>query len=463
MSATEFDLIVIGSGPAGQKAAINAAKLRKRVAIIDRNTMMGGVSVHKGTIPSKSVREAILHLTGFTERTFYGPAYRVKEDISLEDLASRVHAIVNRESEVVRDQLRRNGVSIFGGIARLIDPHTVEVTDGSPNVLLTARFILIACGTRPARIPNMPFDGSRVIDTDQFAGLKRVPRETIVVGGGVVGLGCASFLAALGGKVTLIDQRPALLEFVDDELVEALMYHLRRIGVTFRLGEKVSSVGLRNDTDQVFAQLESGKQVRGDALIYAVGRQANGDEVGLEAAGLKADARGKVTVNEFFQTPVPHIYAAGDVIGFPALASTAMEQGRRASCHMFGVQAAQLSENFPYGIYTIPEISMVGKTEEQLTASKTPYEVGVARYSELAKSMMLGDENGMLKLLFDPKSLGLLGVHAIGERATEIIHIGQAVMSLGGTVEYFRDAVFNYPTLAEAYKVAALDGLNKLT
>lgn len=308
----------------------------------------------------------------------------------------------------------------------------------------------------------MPFDGTRVIDTDQFSGLKRIPRETIVVGGGVVGLEFASFLAALGGKVTVVDQRPALLDFVDREIVEALMYHLRQIGVTFRLGERVNSVGLRSETDQVFAQLESGKQVHGDALVYAVGRQANGDELALEAAGLKADARGKVAVNEYFQTQVPHIYAAGDVIGFPALASTSMEQGRRASCHMFGLPSMQLSNSFPYGIYTIPEISMVGKTEEQLTGGEVPYEVGVARYSELAKSMMLGDDSGMLKLLFDRNTLKLLGVHGIGERATEIIHIGQAVMSLGGTVEYFRDAVFNYPTLAEAYKVAALDGLNKL-
>ncbi len=283
-----------------------------------------------------------------------------------------------------------------------------------------------------------------------------------MVGAGVVGLEFCSFFAALGAKVTLIDQRPTILDFVDREILEALTYHLRRLGTTFRLGEKVISVGTDQEQDRIFAELESGKRVRGDGLLYAVGRQANGDRLNLEAAGLNADARGRVEVNPFFQTKVPHIYAVGDVIGFPALASTSMEQGRLAGCHMFGAPASHVPELFPFAIYTIPEISMVGQTEETLTEAKVPYEVGVAKYAELAKSMMLGDETGMLKVLFDRKTLKLLGVHALGERAAEIIHIGQAVLSFGGTIEYFRDTVFNYPTLAEAYKVAALDGLNKL-
>jgi NAD(P) transhydrogenase len=292
--------------------------------------------------------------------------------------------------------------------------------------------------------------------------MEGLPREIIVVGAGVVGLEYASFLAALGIEVTLIDQRPTLLDFVDREIIEALAYHLRQMGTTFRLGEKVTRVGIDPQRDRVFAELESGKKVQGDALIYAVGRQANGDRINLPAAGLEPDPRGKIKVNEHYQTDVPHIYAAGDIIGFPALASTSMEQGRLASCHMFGAASEHITDLFPYGIYTIPEISMVGQNEEQLTAAKVPYEVGIAKYAELAKSMMLGDETGMLKVLFDRNTLKLLGVHVIGQRATEIIHIGQAVLYYGGKVDYFRDTVFNYPTLAEAYKVAALDGLNKL-
>jgi NAD(P) transhydrogenase len=463
MSAPQqFDLVVIGSGPAGQKAAVCAAKMRKRVAVIERGRMLGGVCVHTGTIPSKTFREAVLHLTGFTQRTFYGRDYRMKDDISIQDLSFRVEAIVTRETEVVRAQLKRNGISIFDGSARFVDPNTVEVVDTEAPLLLRGDNFVIACGTRPARSTDIPFDGVRVIDTDQFPGVSRLPKEAIVVGAGVVGLECCSFYAALGARVTLIDQRPVLLDYVDHEIMEALTFHLRRLGTIFRLGEKVISVGIDQEHDHVYAELESGKRVRGDGLLYAVGRQANGDQLNLEAAGLSPAPRGKVEVNEFFQTKVPHIYAAGDVIGFPALASTSMEQGRLASCHMFGAPAKHVPELLPYGIYTIPEISMVGQTEEKLTAAKIPYEIGMAKYAELAKSMMLGDENGMLKLLFNRNDLKLLGVHAMGERATEIIHIGQAVLAFEGTIEYFRDTVFNYPTLAEAYKVAALDGLNRL-
>lgn len=462
MSDSNFDLVVIGSGPAGQKGAICAAKMRKRVALVDRGRMVGGVCVHTGTIPSKTLRDAILHLTGFRERTLYGRDYSLKDNISIQDLGFRVSAIVERETHVIRAQFKRNEVTVLDGIARFLDPHTLEVDGDNGKTVVRADHILIACGTRPARSPQIPFDGKRIIDTDEFSQLPRLPREAIVVGAGVVGLEFCSFLAALGVKVTIIDQRPTILDFVDHEIVEALSYLLRRTGATFRFGEMVTSVGIEDEKGRVFAELESGKRVHGDGLLYAVGRQANGDKLNAEAAGLKVDSRGKVEVNFFYQTAVPHIYAAGDVIGFPALASTSMEQGRLASCHMFGAPAICLPELVPYGIYTIPEISTVGQSEEKLTAAKIPYEVGIAKYAELAKSMMLGDENGMLKLLFDPKTLKLLGVHAIGERATEIIHIGQAVMSFGGTLEYFRDAVFNYPTLAEAYKVAALAGLNKL-
>jgi NAD(P) transhydrogenase len=462
MNDNHYDLVVIGSGPAGQKGAICAAKLRKRVAVIDRRMMIGGVCVHTGTIPSKSVREAIFQLTGLAVRTFYGNSYRGNGDFSIPDLAFRVNSIISRETEVIRAQLRRNGVAIYQGTAQFADPHTVEVHGESEKTTVHGDNILIACGTRPARSSDIPFDGKRILDTDEFTFATSLPREVIVVGAGVVGLEYASFMAAIGVEVTLIDQRSMILDFVDREIVEALAYHLRQMGTTFRLGEKVTRVGIDEQRDRVFAELESGKKVQADMLLYAVGRQANGDQLVLEAAGLATDARGKIKVNASYQTDVPHVYAAGDVIGFPALASTSMEQGRLASCKMFGAPSEHMPELFPYGIYTIPEISMVGQTEEKLTANKVPYEVGISKYVELAKSMMLGDETGMLKMLFDRNTRKLLGVHIIGQRATEIVHIGQAVLAHGGSIEYFRDTVFNYPTLAEAYKVAALDGLNKL-
>jgi len=358
--------------------------------------------------------------------------------------------------------LRRNYVTTLEGSARFLDPQTIEVVREEGSLVVRATNVLIACGTRPAHDDHIPIDGKRIFDSDQVHELEEVPRDLIVVGAGVIGIEYASMFAALGVKVTLLDQRPQLLEFADREIIESLCYQLRQLGTVFRLGEKVVSVGIDAERDRVFAKLESGKVVHGQGLLYAVGRQANSDQLNLAAAGITADGRGKLVVNNFFQTAVPHIYAAGDVIGFPALASTSMEQGRLASSHMFG-HSSEMSPNLiPYGIYTIPEISMVGQTEEQLTKDKVPYEIGLARYAELAKGQMLGDEEGLLKLLFDPSSLRLLGVHVIGERAAEIVHIGQAVLSMGGAITYFRDTVFNYPTLAEAYKVAALDGLNKL-
>jgi NAD(P) transhydrogenase len=309
---------------------------------------------------------------------------------------------------------------------------------------------------------EIPIDGKRIFDSDQVHTLEEVPRDLVVVGAGIIGLEYASMFAALGVKVTLLDQRPILLDFVDREIIESLCFQLRQLGTVFRLGEKVVSVGFDQERDRVFAKLESGKNVHGQGLLYTIGRQANSDLMNIEAAGLQPDGRGKLTVNEHFQTSVPHIYAAGDVIGFPALASTSMEQGRLASCHMFSKPGKMPPNLIPYGIYTIPEISMVGQTEEQLTKARIPYEIGLARYAELAKGQMLGDEQGLLKLVFDPDSLKLYGVHVIGDRAAEIVHIGQVVLTMGASIEYFRDTVFNYPTLAEAYKVAALDGLNKL-
>jgi NAD(P) transhydrogenase len=462
MENNQYDLVVIGSGPAGQKGAICAAKLRKRVAIIDRKRTIGGVCVHTGTIPSKTLREAVLYLSGFRQRSFYGRGYVLKDRISISDLTFRAQAVMAREIEVIKAQLRRNYVMTLEGEASFIDAHTVEIKGDEGSQMVRALNVLIACGTRPAHSVDIPIDGKRIFDSDQVHELEEVPRDLIIVGAGIIGLEYASMFAALGTKVTLLDQRPVLVDFADREIIESLCFQLRQLGTVFRLGEKVVSVGLDQERDRVFAKLESGKTVHGQGLLYTIGRQANSDQLNIAAAGLSPDGRGKLVVNQNFQTAVPHIYAAGDVIGFPALASTSMEQGRLASCHMFGKPSIMSANLIPYGIYTIPEISMVGHTEEQLTLQKIPYEVGLARYAELAKGQMLGDEQGLLKLLFDPDSLKLLGVHVIGDRAAEIVHIGQAVLTMGGTIEYFRDTVFNYPTLAEAYKVAALDGLNKL-
>ena len=461
MDASRYDLVVIGTGPAGQKGAIAAAKLGKRVAVIDRKEMVGGVCLHTGTIPSKTLREAILYLSGFRERTFYGRDYAVSKDITVADLAFRVQKVLAREMEVVRAQLQRNHVDVLVGSARFADPHTLEIASSEGKTRVGADHVLIACGTRPAHSDTVPLDGKRIIDSDQLLKGEALPRDLIVVGAGVIGLEYASMVTALNIKVTVIEARPTILDFVDREMIDALLYFMRQRGAAFRLGEKVVSVGY-DDRSRVVARLESGKEVHGDTLLYTVGRRTNADLLGLDAAGLTADERGRIAVDEFFQTAVPHIYAAGDVIGFPALASTSMEQGRLASRHMFGADGQTRRDPIPYGIYTIPEVSMVGRTEQELTADKVPYEIGLSKFEELAKGQMLGVDAGLLKLLFDRRDRRLLGVHIFGERATEIIHIGQAVLAFGGTIDYFRDAVFNYPTMAEAYKVAGLDGLNRL-
>ncbi len=461
MKNMQYDLLVIGSGPAGQKAAVQAAKLGKSVALIDRKTMIGGVSLHGGTIPSKTLREAILYLSGLRQRVFYGKDYAVKDEISPMDLKSRVQSVETREMQVIQAQLKRNGVDLYYGQAGFVDDHTLKIcSEGREDEILQGAHILIACGTHPRRSPDIPYDGAVIIDSDEILELPFIPEELIVAGAGIIGLEYASMFAALGTEVTLIDKSTRLLEFVDQELVERLLFHLRDLNVILRLGETIQTVG-KDERGRVTVRLDSGKTIRSQAFLYAIGRQTNVDTLNIQAAGLEADKRGRIAVDENFQTAVPHIYAAGDVIGFPALAATSMEQGRTACCHMFDACFGIARYPLPYGIYAIPEISMIGQTEQELTSAKVPYEVGAARFDELAKGGILGLENGYLKILFDPESLKLLGIHIIGESATELIHIGQAVFSLGGTLAYFRDSVFNYPTLAEAYKVAALDGLNK--
>ncbi len=459
------DMVVIGSGPAGQKAAIQAAKLGKSVTLIERNRILGGACTHTGTIPSKALREAVLHLSGIQARGFYGDREgggRGKpNEITIEDLIARGQQVIRTEMEVIREHMTRNEVEIICGEAKFEDPHTVRVTHQHSTEAMEADHIVIATGTVPARPANVPFDKTRVLDSDNLLELSHLPKSMIIVGGGVIGTEYACMMATLGVRVILIEARPSLLDFVDAEISEALQYRMRAMGVTLRLGERVDEIRVQPD-GLVQATLQSGKHLRADTLLYCIGRQGTTDRLGLENVGLVPDNRGRLKVNDNYQTDVPHVYAVGDVVGFPALASTSMEQGRRASCHAYGEPTTSIPELFPLGIYSIPEISLVGKTEAQLTADGVPYEAGVAQYREIARGQLLGDEVGMLKLLIHEETRQILGVHAIGTGATELIHIGQAVMAFKGTVDYFINNVFNYPTLAECYKVAALNGSNKL-
>jgi NAD(P) transhydrogenase len=458
----QYDLVVIGSGPAGQRAAIQGAKSGKRVALIERREMIGGVCINTGTIPSKTMREAVLHLSGYNYQNIYGVSYRVKEKITMADLAFRVQHVIKTEIDVTQAQLARNGIEVLTGVASFKDPTTVLITNSRGTSEVSAEKIVIGTGTKPASSPKVPINARTIINSDQILDVPAVPRTLIVVGGGVIGVEYTCMFAALGVRVTLIERRPRLLEFADSEIVEALSYHLRDHRVTMRLNEEVQSVAETGEGAGVVAYLESNKKVPADALLYAVGRQGNVDELNLAAAGLEADSRGRIQVNEHYQTSQPNIYAVGDVIGFPSLASVSMEQGRIAAAHAFNKPISSNSNYFPFGIYTIPEISFIGKTEEQLTDEDVPYEVGVGYYREIARGQIRGDTTGRLKLIFHRENLDLLGVHIIGEGASELLHIGQAVLILKGKVDYFIDTVFNYPTLAECYKAAAFNGLNKL-
>ena len=456
----QYDLIVIGSGPAGQKGAIAAAKLNKRVAIIERrNCDIGGACLHSGTIPSKTMREAILHLTGYRQREVYADQFRHKRSIRMEDLSLKLNQVTDRELEVIQDQLERNGVEVFAGEARFVSPHEVEVETSNGHIVLTGDKILLACGTKPSRPDHIPFDGQYIFDTDEFLHLKTIPRSMIVVGAGVIGIEYAIMFAALGVDVTVVDGRERLLDFCDREIVDTLLYHARALGMTFRLGEEVTKMK-KLSKNGVIVELKSGKRLIAATALFSAGRVGDTESLNLAAAGLEPDSRGRISCDKNHRTDVEHIYGVGDIVGFPALASTSMEQGRRAACHAFGQEFIAF-HHMPYGLFTIPEISMIGKSEQELTADRVPYEVGIARFSEIARGQIVGDQTGMLKLLFHRETLELLGVHCIGDSATEIVHIGQTVMALGGTIEYLRDAVFNYPTMAECYKVAALDGLNK--
>ncbi len=457
----KYDLIVIGSGPGGQRAAIQGAKLGKRVAVIEKKEVVGGACINTGTIPSKTMREAVMHLSGYQYQNVYGMNYRVKDKISMQDLFFRMQHVIRTECDVTQNQIGRNNVDLHYGVASFTGPHTIHIENERGSQEIEGESIIIAVGTRPAVSPTVPINNRTIINSDQIFNFPVVPKTLIVVGGGVIGVEYASMFAVLGVRVILIEKRPRLLEFADNEIVEALCYHLRDHFVTLRLGEEVVSVEEQSD-GSIVAILESNKKLRGDALLYAVGRQGNVDGLNLAAAGLSADDRGRIKVDENYRSEVPHILAVGDVIGFPSLASVSMEQGRLAACSAFNVKATSDPSTYPYGIYTIPEISFVGKTEEQLTEEDVPYEVGLAYYREIARGQIRGDTTGRLKLIFNRETQELLGVHIIGEGASELLHIGQAVIKLKGTMDYFINTVFNYPTLAECYKAAAFNGLNKI-
>jgi NAD(P) transhydrogenase len=438
---------------------VQAAKLGKRVGIVERRRMVGGVSLHTGTVPSKTFREAVLSMTHVPTLASGAPIARPRP--SIEDLLHRVNTVIERELDVVARQLARNGVDLISGDARFLDPHTLAVEGGSLERHATAANILIATGSVPSD-PPVPCDHETILTSDDIIHLKRLPKSLAVIGGGVIGIEYASMFAELGVEVTLVDRHERPLEFCDNEIVDELIHQMRQKRVTFRLGEAVQSLTCDGSPRRALIALESGKIVEADAVLYSIGRTGNTRSLDLAKAGLSADDRGRLTVDAQYRTSVPHISAAGDVIGFPALASTSSEQGRLAVCAMFGLPASPTPAGFPYGIYAIPEISMVGATEQELTKQKVPYEVGVARYAEIARGQILGDESGLFKMIFHRETRRLLGVHCMGTQATELVHIGQAVLTLGGGLDYFLETVFNYPTLAECYKVAAFNAANHL-
>jgi NAD(P) transhydrogenase len=456
-----YDLIVIGSGPGGQRAAIQGAKAGKRVAIIEKQVAVGGVSINTGTIPSKTMREAVLHLSGFYDKSFYGTNHSDRGTVTMADLCFRVQHVVENEVGVIHNQLKRNGVELITGIAQFIDPHHIRAANPNGYGEYEAEYVVVATGTKPSTNSNVPINGRNIINSDQILSMPQIPKTLIVVGGGVIGVEYACMFATLGVRVIIVEKRPRLLEFADTEMVEALTYHMRDQRATLRLNEEVESVEELPD-GKVAANLVSKKRIIADALLYAVGRQGNVEGLNLEAAGIEADDRGRIKVDADYRTAQPHIFAVGDVIGFPSLASVSMEQGRIAAARAFGLTVQSDPAGYPYGIYTIPQISFIGKTEEQLTDADVPYEVGVAYYREIARGQISGHTDGRLKLLFHRETLELLGVHIFGEDATELLHIGQAVFLLRGKITYFVNTVFNYPTLAECYKTAAFNGLNRL-
>lgn len=457
-----YDLIVIGSGPAGRCAAIQASKLGKQVLLVEKKQIVGGVTVHTGTIPSKTLRETVLFLSGWRQRGIYGRNYKTRDRITASDINQRLNAALSREVDIIQQQLMQNDVEVVYGHARFIDAHRIAVEnfDGQ-NLGFEAEKILICVGTRNLRPENIPFDGESIVDSDEIINLQRIPEKLLVVGAGVIGLEYATIYKALDVEVTILEASDSILGFVESEIVDELVHQLAGSSINLQLDEHLVDIEKRDD-GMVICRLQSGKSICVDTVLFATGREGVTDELSLDRVGIEVDAGGRIPVNEDCQTSQPHIYAAGDVIGFPSLASTSMQQGRHAACHAFGVEANSRPRLFPYGIYAVPEMSMVGMTEKECRSRGLAFEIGVARFRETARGQIMGLREGKLKLLFCKKTQKLLGVHIIGEGATELIHIGQAVISFDGTLDYFMQTVFNYPTLSEVYKVAALDAYNRL-
>lgn len=457
-----FDLLVIGSGPAGKSAAIQAAKLGFRAAVVDGQPQIGGVCVHTGTIPSKTLRETVLNLTGWRERGFYGRSYRVKQDIEASDLMQRLSMTLQREVDILEHQLHRNGVEVIRGFARFVDAENIEITNTDGDIFeVAADKFVITVGTRTYRPDYIPFDGKTILDSDEVLQMETLPRSITVIGAGVIGVEYATIFRALDIAVTLVEPRASMLDFLDRELVMQFRHEVSEAGMRLQFGQKVDSVSRRKD-GRCIVKLENGRAIASDMVLFAAGRVGATDHLGLDKAGLESDHRGRLTVDDHFQTNVNNIYAAGDVIGFPSLASTSLEQGRVAAVNALGKESHPPPEFFPYGIYSVPEMSSVGMTEEEVIERKIPYEIGLAPLRETSRGKVMGLQSGLMKAIFSLKTRRLLGVHIVGEGATELIHIGQAVLTLRGSLDYFIDNAFNYPTLAEAYKVAALDAHNRI-
>ncbi len=457
-----YDFVVVGAGPAGRRGAIQAAKAGKSVLLIDKGFKVGGVCLHTGTVPSKTLRETVLNLSGFRERGFYGRSYKVKSDISADDLKQRLGLTVAHEVEVIEDQLRRNNVTVISGTAKFLSESRIHIAlpEGDGQVVSFDK-ALLAVGTKPFRPDYVPFDGERVFDCAEILKIERLPKSLTIIGAGVIGIEYASIFNALDIPVTVIEPRDTILDFLDSEIVSEFMNELKSRGIEMSLGSKATH--FKNDGSRCFVKLDNGRVIQSDMILFAAGRVGATDNLGLENCGLVVDHRRRIKVNgRSFQTQIPNIYAAGDVIGFPSLASTSMMQGRIAACHAFKIPMSTPPDYFPYGIYSVPEISSIGLTEEELRSKKIPYECGIARLRETSRGQIMGIQSGMLKLVFELNSRQLLGVHILGEGATELVHIGQAVLNLNGKLEYFIDNIFNYPTLAEAYKIAALDAWNKM-
>jgi NAD(P) transhydrogenase len=458
----EYDMIVIGSGPAGENAAIEASKMRRSTAIIERKSVLGGVCIHTGTIPSKTLRETVMYISGLRQRSVYGMMGGVKPNVSVNELMYRKGQVIQQELDVIQQNMARYRIEVLQGSGKILNPNSVQITDESGNErVVKGKAIVISTGTRPHHPQGVDFDNHYIYDGESILGLDTLPRTLTIVGGGVTGCEYASIFAHIGVRVTIVDSRERLLSFLDHEIADNLMYLMRKYRITLILGDGEDDIYVENN--QVATVTKSGRKVVSDRLLYTAGRIGNTDNLGLEALGIETNAKGLIKVNDLYATRVPNIYAVGDVIGFPSLASVSMDQGRLAAIHAFRKgDTSCINTLLPFGIYTIPEVSMIGETEETLSSLDQEYEVGIARYFELARGQIINDHDGMLKLIFDPKSKRILGVHIVGERATELIHIGQAVMTHGGTLDYFVDTVFNYPTLTEAYKVAALDGFARL-